>query len=123
MVALKIFEVDLDEKFVGSSGKGGQNVNRVATCVMLSHKPSGISVRVDKARTQGLNRYLARQLIVEKIEERLLGRESKRRKDLEKKRRQKRKRSARAKRKMVDAKKRHGKMKALRGEKPAQNDS
>jgi protein subunit release factor B len=65
-----IREADLDESFIRSSGKGGQNVNKVATAVRLSHKPSGIEVKCMKHRTQGLNRYAARVMLCEKLEQR-----------------------------------------------------
>jgi protein subunit release factor B len=65
-----IREADLDESFIRSRGKGGQNVNKVATAVRLSHKPSGIEVKCMKHRTQGLNRYAARVMLCEKLEQR-----------------------------------------------------
>ncbi len=115
MRALNIREEDLEETFVRSGGKGGQNVNKVSTCVMLTHKPSGMSVKCQIARTQGLNRYYARKLIVEKIEEKIRGVESAHRQAIEKIRRQKRKRSKRAKEKMLANKKMQSQKKKLRG--------
>jgi protein subunit release factor B len=70
LVALQIREEDLDESFVRSGGKGGQNVNKVATCVVLVHRPTGTSVKCQQERTQGLNRYLARKLLADRIEAR-----------------------------------------------------
>ena len=67
MRALGIFEKDLQEGFVRSSGPGGQNINKVATCVHLLHVPTGILVKCQKARTQGLNRYYARLILVNQI--------------------------------------------------------
>ncbi|MCD4781922.1 MAG: peptide chain release factor-like protein [Candidatus Omnitrophica bacterium] len=64
----QVFEKDLKESFVHSSGPGGMNVNKVATCVVLEHNPTGITVKCQKERTQGLNRYHARLLLVKKIE-------------------------------------------------------
>ena len=86
---------DLDESFVHSGGKGGQNVNKVATCVVLVHRPTGIAVKCQRERTQGANRLVARRMLAEKIEERLLGAASKRQQEAEKVRRQKRRRSRR----------------------------
>ncbi|RJQ56524.1 MAG: peptide chain release factor-like protein [Nitrospiraceae bacterium] len=98
---LGIYEKDLEESFVRSQGKGGQNVNKTSTCVYLRHMPTGVEVKCQKARTQGLNRYYARVLLFEKIERLIKGRESEARQRIEKIRRQKRKRSKRAKEKML----------------------
>jgi peptide chain release factor len=106
MESLGIREQDLEEQFVRSGGHGGQNVNKVATCVYLKHLPSGTEVKCQEERSQALNRYRARQILVKKLEEKILGRESEERQRIEKVRRQKRKRSKRAKMKML-ADKRH----------------
>ena len=106
---------DLDESFVHSGGKGGQNVNKVATCVVLVHRPSGIAVKCQRERTQGANRLIARRLLAEKIEEQRLGRASARQQEAEKVRRQKRRRSRRAKQKMLHDKHAHSDKKASRG--------
>jgi protein subunit release factor B len=106
---------DLDESFVHSGGKGGQNVNKVATCVVLVHRPTGIAVKCQRERTQGANRLIARQMLADKIEERKLGAASKRQQEAEKIRRQKRRRSRRAKARMLDDKRAHSEKKAGRG--------
>ena len=61
LLKLGISEQDLDEHFVRAGGPGGQNVNKVSTCVVLIHRPSGLCVRCQEERSQGLNRYLARK--------------------------------------------------------------
>lgn len=114
MDALHIYEKDIQESFIHASGKGGQNVNKVATCVRLKHLPSGIEIKCQKSRQQLLNRYLARCLLTKKIETLTLGKKSEETKRIEKIRRQKRKRSKRAKEKMLDSKTLHAKKKGNR---------
>lgn len=115
MERLGIREQDLEESFVCSGGPGGQNVNKVSTCVVLKHTPTGIFVKCQQERTQAMNRYRARRMLADKLEARILGRESEEAKRISKIRRQKRRRSRRAKDKMLDAKQRHGAVKKLRG--------
>jgi peptide chain release factor len=112
--ALGIREDDLDESFVTSGGKGGQNVNKVATCVLLVHRPSGLFVKCQRERTQGANRLIARDLLADKIEEAQLGRASARQQEQEKVRRQKRRRSRRSKQRMLADKRAHATKKANR---------
>lgn len=105
MEELGIFEKDIKEKFIRSGGKGGQNVNKVATCVYLKHLPTKIEVKCQQERSQALNRFLARRILADKIEAQILGRESEKQQRIEKIRRQKRKRSKRAKLKILEEKK------------------
>ncbi len=67
MAALGIREEELEERFVRSSGKGGQHVNKTSTCVWLRHIPTGIEVKCMAERSQSLNRFLARRELLEKI--------------------------------------------------------
>ena len=116
MERLGIREQDLEESFVRSGGPGGQNVNKVSTCVVLKHRPTGLILKCQKERTQAMNRYWARRMLTERLEALILGRESENAKRIAKIRRQKRKRSRRAKDKMLDAKQRHGSLKKLRAQ-------
>src|SRR3974377_2031551 len=97
MAALGVSESDLEESFVRSGGHGGQNVNKTSTCVMLVHRPTGTQVKCQQTRQQGLNRFIARHLLLDKIEAERRGRVAAERARVEKLRRQKRKRSAGAK--------------------------
>ena len=114
MRRLRILEEDLDERFVRSSGAGGQKVNKTATCVVLIHRPSGEIVKCQKARTQGLNRFLARRILLEKIGRKIQGKKSAERQRVEKIRRQKRRRSRRAREKILADKQHQAKKKTLR---------
>jgi protein subunit release factor B len=114
MKRLGVREEDIEEKFIRSQGPGGMNVNKVSTCVYLRHLPTGIEVKCQQERFQALNRFLARRLLLKKIESRVLGNLSEERKRIEKIRRQKRRRSRRAKLKILEAKRLHSKKKALR---------
>lgn len=101
MAALGVRETDLEETFVRSGGPGGQHVNKTATCVMLRHRPSGLQVKCSATRQQGLNRFLARRLLLDKIQARQKGLADAERAEREKIRRQKRRRSRRAKERML----------------------
>lgn len=68
MAALGVSEEDLREAFIHASGPGGQKVNKTATCVQLTHLPTGISVKCGLNRSQSINRFLARRLLLDKIE-------------------------------------------------------
>ncbi len=68
MEALGVDEKDIEEKFIRSSGRGGQKVNKTSTCVYLKHLPTGIEVKSMRERSQSLNRFLARRELVMRIE-------------------------------------------------------
>jgi protein subunit release factor B len=104
MNALEIREEDLSEQFIRGSGKGGQKINKTSSCVQLRHAPSGIEIKCQSSRLQASNRFFARRDLCDKIEERILGAESRKKQDQEKIRRQKRRRSRRAKNKMLEGK-------------------
>jgi len=114
MVRLGVRQEDIVERFIRAQGPGGQNVNKVSTCVYLRHLPTGIEVKCQQERSQAMNRYRARQLLLKKIECVILGKLSEEQKRIEKIRRQKRRRSRRAKLKILEAKRRHAQKKLLR---------
>ena len=93
MKDLKIFENDIEEKFILGSGSGGQKVNKSSTCVYLHHLPSKIEVKCQKSRSREENRYLARKILCEKIETQIFKIKTKKLKELEKIKKQKKRRS------------------------------
>jgi protein subunit release factor B len=99
--ALQIYEVDLEETFIRSSGPGGQHVNKTSTCVRLVHRPTGLAVKVQNSRSQGLNRFLARRLLADRLEQ-LRGAESPPQRQRDKIRRQKQRRVRRTRQKLMD---------------------
>ena len=101
MVALKVQEAEIEETFVRSGGHGGQNVNKTSTCVMLLHRPTGLQVKCQATRQQGLNRLIARRMLLDKIEQLHADKATKERAEKEKIRRQKRRRSRKAKERML----------------------
>jgi peptide chain release factor len=121
MDGLGIRDADLVERFLRSSGPGGQNVNKVSTAVYLKHLPTGVEVKMQEARSQALNRFLARRLLVEKLEARILGRQSAEQQRIEKIKRQKRRRSRRAKARMLADKHHQTEKKGLR-QRPGSDD-
>ena len=95
MQKCSLFEKDIEESFVRSTGAGGQKVNKTSNCVQLKHIPSGLAVKVQKSRSQRLNRYYARKQMCELMENKLMGKDSPKAKKLEKIRKQKNRRRRR----------------------------
>jgi len=106
MAGLGLREADLEEKYVRSSGPGGQNVNKTASCVYLKHVRSGLEVKMQRERSQGLNRYYARKRLCELVEQERMGSKSPAALKAEKihKQKQHRKRRSKAKRKVREDK-------------------
>ena len=111
---LGVLEKDLAESFSRSGGKGGQNVNKVETAVTLIHRPSGIIVRCQEARSQAQNRFLARLRLIEKLESRLRDEKAREKREIEKIRRQKRGRPKAAKARVLKDKRHRSDLKNLR---------
>lgn len=114
MNKLYVREKDLVEKFILGSGRGGQKRNKTSSCVYLRHVPTGIEIKCQRERSRAVNRYLARQELCNRVEERILGEKSARRQKEEKIRRQKRRRSRRQKEKMLEEKRKQAEKKKLR---------
>lgn len=121
MAELGVLEDDLEESFIRGGGPGGQKINKTSSCVYLCHGPSNIEIKCQRGRSQAMNRYYARQELCDRLEEVLLGEQSRKQKAAEKIRRQKRKRSKRAKEKMLEGKKHTAKKKTAR-KKPTGED-
>ncbi|HON38223.1 MAG: peptide chain release factor family protein [Desulfomonilia bacterium] len=96
MATLGIREADIQEKFIHARGRGGQKVNKTAACVYLKHLPTGIEVKCQESRSREANRFFARRLLTDKIEDSILGKDSPRAREIEKIRKQKMRRSRRA---------------------------
>ena len=114
MEQLGVREEEFRETFVRSSGPGGQKVNKTSSCVQIVHVPTGLSVKCQQERSQALNRFLARRILLDRIERLRTGLVSAEKARIEKIRRQKRRRSRRAQEKMLEAKHIQSEKKALR---------
>lgn len=104
MERLGVQESDLRETFIRASGPGGQKVNKTSSCVLLVHMPTGLSVKCQRERSQIINRFLARRLLLDRLERIKTGAVAAEKARIEKLRRQKRHRSRRAKEKMLSLK-------------------
>lgn len=69
-------ESDLEENFISGTGPGGQNVNKAVNCCQLRHNPTGIVVKVHQSRKLEDNRKLARELMVQRLDDRMNGENS-----------------------------------------------
>jgi peptide chain release factor len=114
MEQLGVRDEEFRETFIRSSGPGGQKVNKTSSCVFLVHMPTGLSVKCQQERSQTLNRFLARRLLLDRIERLRTGLVSAERMRVEKIRRQKRRRSRRAQEKTLEAKHIQSEKKSLR---------
>jgi protein subunit release factor B len=114
MGRLGVSEGDLRETFIRSSGPGGQKVNKTSSCVYLVHLPTGLSVKCQRERSQAMNRFLARRLLLDRIERLQRGLVAAEKQRIEKIKRQKRRRSRRAKEKVLELKHMQSEKKTMR---------
>ncbi|MCE5264907.1 MAG: peptide chain release factor-like protein [Deltaproteobacteria bacterium] len=115
MEQLGVREEEFRETFIRSSGPGGQKVNKTSSCVQIVHLPTGLTVKCQQERSQALNRFLARRLLLDRIERLRTGIVKAERMRVEKIRRQKRRRSRRAQEKILETKHIQSEKKSLRG--------
>ena len=106
---------DLIESFARASGPGGQHVNKVSTAVTLLHRPSGISVTVQDARSQSMNRRIARRRLVEAIEKKRNAERAAKRALRERERRRKSPRPTKLKTRILESKRKRSELKRQRG--------
>jgi len=114
MDRLGVSESDFRETFIRSSGPGGQKVNKTSSCVQLLHVPTGLAVKCQQERSQALNRFLARRILLDGIERIQTGSVSAEKQRIEKLKRQKRRRSRRAQEKILEQKHIQSEKKSLR---------
>jgi len=115
MPQLGLRESDLEETFARSSGPGGQNVNKVSTAVRLLHRPSGVSVMVQDSRSQAQNRRLARERLLDAVEQAEQKRRAAEIAQREKARRRRSARPAALKRRILESKRKRSVLKKQRG--------
>ncbi len=114
MQELNILEKDIVESFVTGWGKGGQKINKTASCVVLKHIPTGIIVKCQTSRFRELNRYYARKILCERIITTNRNEEEEERVRLHRLTHNKRKRPLALKNEILNGKKRTSRKKMLR---------
>ncbi len=101
MSDLGIKKEDIEEKFIKSSGRGGQKINKTSSAVFLKHKTSHLCVKCGKARSQNLNRFLALRILIDMIEAAMDGKNDKKFEKNEKIKKQKQRRKTKTKKKLL----------------------
>jgi len=114
LLALGCDPARVEESFIHSGGHGGQNVNKVATCVQLRYAPRNILLKMQEHRTQGANRLAAWKLLAAQLQRAHDHEAQARRAARELKRRQNAPRPRGIKKQFVELKRRRAKTRAAR---------
>jgi protein subunit release factor B len=114
LVALGCDVKRVEETFIHSGGHGGQNVNKVATCVQLRYAPRNILLKMQEHRTQASNRLAAWKLLAEQLQRMRNAADLARRAARELKRRQNAQRPRGVKKQFVELKRRRAKTRQAR---------
>lgn len=81
----RLNERDVDISTTRGGGPGGQNRNKIESCVIATHRPTGVTVRIDNERSQHQNRAMALKVLAAKLaqadRERLEAQRARERKD------------------------------------------
>ena len=101
MADLGIKKQDIELKFIKSSGKGGQKINKSSSAVFVKHVKTGFFVKYGKERSQHLNKFFALRLLIEKIEDQIHGKNDREHQKIEKLKKQKLRRKKRARQKTI----------------------
>jgi len=97
---LEILESDFEVNFVRGTGKGGQKQNKTSSCAFVKHLPTGLFVKCQRYRIKEANLKTAMRLLVDKIEEKKLGKKSEKQLKFEKIRKNKKRRESKTKNKL-----------------------
>lgn len=114
LASLKVAREDLEETFVRGRGHGGQKINKTSSTVRLRHLPTGVEVVCQEERSLSRNRYLARVLLADKLEQRQKNSVQLRQAAASKARARKGKRSEGLKREMIKTKRLRSRIKSGR---------
>lgn len=101
MSDIGIKKEDIEEKFIKSSGRGGQKMNKTSSAVFLKHKTTQLSVKCGETRSRHLNRFLALRRLVDMIERAMIGKNSGEIEMIDKIKKQKQRRKAKTKKKLL----------------------
>ena len=114
LAALGCDAARVEESFIHSGGAGGQNVNKVATCVQLRYAPANLLVKMQEHRTQAANRLAAWRLLAAQLQRQHDDQARERRAARELKRRQNAPRPRGIKKQFVELKRRRAKTRQAR---------